>query len=58
MRDTGLGVAATPHRALCVAAIKCCWMLMSLRSEPKENTALEEEFCQANSFSLQFKGFF
>lgn len=52
-RDTGLGIAATPGRALCVAAVKGCWMLLSLKSEPKENPALEKELCQATSFFLQ-----
>lgn len=40
-RDTGLGVAATPGRVLCIAAVTDCWVLLSLKLEPKENPALE-----------------
>lgn len=53
-RDAEFSVSATPGRDLFVAAIKSCWMSLSLRSEPKENHALEDELCQATRFSLQF----
>lgn len=42
-RDTGLGVAATSGRVLCVAAVTDCWVLLSLKLEPREKPALEEK---------------